>query len=56
MDINPYINLEKGARCEGDPISAYLFILALEVLFELTLKSNADIKGITTFNHAFFVH
>ena len=27
-----YFNLEKGAH-EGDPISAYLFILALVVLF-----------------------
>ena len=47
----PYFNLEKGAR-QGDPISAYLFILALEVLFEL-IKNNADIRGITIFNHAF---
>ena len=31
---------------------AYLFILALEVLFEL-IKNNADIRGITIFNHAF---
>ena len=46
-----YFNLEKGAR-QGDPISAYLFILALEVLFEL-IKNNADIRGITIFNHAF---
>ena len=33
-----YFNLEKGAR-QGDPISAYLFILAVEVLFEL-IKNN----------------
>ena len=46
-----YFNLEKGAR-QGDPISAYLFILALEVLFEL-IKNNADIRGITIFNHVF---
>ena len=46
----PYFNLEKGAR-QGDPISAYLFILALEVLFEL-IKNNADIRGITIFNHS----
>ena len=44
-------NLEKGAR-QGDPISAYLFILALEVLFEL-IKNNDDIRGITIFNHTF---
>ena len=31
---------------------AYLFILALEVLFEL-IKNNADIRGIAIFNHAF---
>ena len=48
---NSYFNLEKVAR-QGDPISAYMFILALEVLFEL-IKSNADIRGITIFNHAF---
>ena len=32
-----YFNLEKGA-CQGNPISAYLFILALEVIFELVKK------------------
>ena len=46
-----YFDLEKGAH-QGDPISAYLFILALEVLFEL-IKNNDDIRGITIFNHAF---
>ena len=46
-----YFNLEKVAR-QGDPISAHLFILALEVLFEL-IKNNDDIRGITIFNHAF---
>ena len=45
-----YFNLEQGAR-QCDPISAYLFILALEVPFEL-IKNTADIKGITIFNHA----
>ena len=46
-----YFNLEKSAR-KGDPISAYLFILALEVLFEL-IKNNDDIRGITIFNRTF---
>ena len=45
-----YFNLEKGAR-KCDSISTYLFILALEVLFEL-IKNNDDIRGITIFNHA----
>ena len=47
----PYFNLEKGAR-QGDAISAYLFKLALEILFEL-IKNNADIRGVPIFNHAF---
>ena len=47
---NIYFNLEKGA-CQGDPISAYLFIFALEVLFEL-IKNNADIREITIFSYA----
>ena len=47
----PYFNLQKGTH-QGDPISAYLLILALEILFEL-IKYNADIRGIAIFNHAF---
>ena len=43
-----YFKLEKGAR-QGDPISAYLFIIALEVLF-IMLKNKADIKGLKIFD------
>ena len=46
-----YFNLEKGA-CQGDPVSAYLFILTLEVLFVL-IKSNENITGTEIFKHVF---
>ena len=38
-----YIRLEKGKK-QGDPISAYLFILVLEIVF-LSIKENKNIKG-----------
>ena len=44
-----YFKLEKGAR-QGDPISAYLFIIALESISAMT-KSNPNIKGLHIFNH-----
>ena len=39
-----YFNLEKGAR-QGDQVSAYLFILALEIL-SIFIKSHKNIKSI----------
>ena len=46
-----YFNLERGAR-QGDPVSAYLYILVLEVLF-LFIKKHPEIKGIEIFKHCF---
>ena len=47
----PYFKLERGTR-QGDPILAYLFILALEVVFSL-IKANPDIEGLQFFSHTF---
>ena len=46
-----YFNLEKGAR-QGDPISVYLFILVIEILF-LLIKNDSTIKSIKVFDNAF---
>ena len=46
-----YFKLNRGA-CQGDPISAYLFILAFEILF-LLIKENPHIKGLTIFDHCY---
>ena len=43
--------LGRGAR-QGNPISAYLFVLALEILFQL-IKSKPEIKGLTIFDHCY---
>ena len=46
-----YFKLNRGAR-QGDPISAYLFILAFEILFFL-IKENPHIKGLNIFDHCY---
>ena len=46
-----YFNLQRGA-CQGDPMSAYFFILVLEILFLFIVK-HTEIKGIEVFEHCF---
>ena len=44
-----YFKLQKDAR-QDDTISAYLFILCLEIVFIL-IKANKRVKGINIFKH-----
>ena len=46
-----YFKLNRGSR-QGDPISAYLFFLALEILLIFILK-NPRIKGLNIFYHCY---
>ena len=46
-----YFKLNRGAR-QGDPISAYLFISAFEIVF-LLIKEFPHIKGLNIFDHCY---
>ena len=46
-----YFKLQKDTR-QGDPISTYLFILVLEIVFIFN-KENKNIKGINIFDIIF---
>ena len=48
-NMTKYFELQKGAR-QDDPISTYLFILCLEIVFIL-IKANKRVKRINTFKH-----
>ena len=50
----PYFKSERGTR-QGDPISAYLFIIALEILLSL-IKANPGIEGLQFFSHKFLYY
>ena len=42
---------KKRGACQGDPISTYLFLLALEIF--LLSKMNSKIKSLQIFNHCY---
>ena len=47
--INSSFAVERRVR-QGDPLSAYLFIIALEVLCVTNIRNSSDIRGIKVDN------
>ena len=50
-ELSKFFNIERGCR-QGDPISAYIFIMAAQIL-TILIKFNKDIKGIKIGNTEF---
>ena len=48
-----YFKLGRGCR-QGDPISAYLFILVMEVFFQM-VRNNRAIEPLQIFDHKFLL-
>lgn len=48
-----YFSLERGAR-QGDPIAAYLFVIAIEIFF-IMARENNDVKNLKIFDHSFLL-
>ena len=46
-----YFKLERATQ-QGDPFSAYLFLLLLEIFF-VFIKNNPNVKGLNIFKHEF---